>query len=487
MFSNIGSKQSKLAVGMAAGFLFLVLLPLFIIAHFNYPCNDDFAYAGAIYMGVKNGSDFWTIVSGCWKIAMQYYHGWQGRYFDDIISAFGVGIAIPKYYFLGTYLTLALFVVANVCFVITITYRACRLDFHVSWILAVLMTAMQILYVPYSAEAFYLYVGATGYTMAYALLLFLGVTLICFYLEKTKKRRILYGILAVLLTAMVGGSNYSTGLLTAEILSAICILMLIQKKRCRFLLLILAEYLVCFVKFNALSPGNHARMGNVKSLGIAGSILASLQRGGVFLREWFQLPVALFLVIVFLLGASQIAKMNFSFRLPGLLTALSFGMFSSMMTPPFFAGATWGPGRLINLVYFSYYFLLGGNLLYWIGWAVHRHEKCKRVFQKEIGVLPALLCFFVLLTVCLKIYGLQSTSSSSASLSLMKGEASQYLKENELRWEIYMDDSIKDAEVENFSVKPYVLYYDDIVADETDWRNYTVASFFGKNSIRIKR
>lgn len=487
MFSVIWSKQSKLAVGLAAGFLVFVLLPLFVIAHFNYPCNDDFAYAGAIYTGIKNGNGFWEIVSGCWKIAMQYYHGWQGRYFDDIVSAFGIGIAIPQYYFLGTYLTLILFAVANVCFIITVIHKVCRLDLPVSWILAVLITAMQILYVPYPAEAFYWYVGATGYTMAYALLLFLGVSLLCFSLAKTKKGRILHGVFAVLLTAMVGGSNYSTGLLTAEILAIVCILMLLQKKRCRFLLFILAEYLVCFVKFNALSAGNHARMGNVESLGIARSILASLQRGGVFLKEWFHLPTAFLLAVVFLLGASQMAKLNFSFRLPMLLTAISFGLFSSMMTPPFFAGATWGPGRLINLVYFSYYFLLAGNLLYWTGWAAYRYEKCKLFFRKERKALPVLLCFFVFLTACLKIYGLQSTSSSSALLSLLKGEASQYLAENELRWAIYTDDSIKDAEVEDFSVKPYVLYYDDIVEDETDWRNYTVASFFGKNSIRIKR
>lgn len=511
MFSVTPSKQSKKAVGMAFVFLCLALLPLFVIAHFNYPCSDDFAYAGAIYIGIKNGSGFWNIVNGCWEMAMQFYHNWQGRYFDDIVSAFGVGTAVPKYYFLGTYLTLILFVTACICFIRTITYRLCRWDSGISWILAVLIAAMQILYIPYPSEGFYWYVGATGYTMAYALLLFLGQVLLRFYslendsgisdlqresqkqtyslfhLIETNKKKILLGIFAVLLTAMIGGSNYSTGLLTAEILVIACILMLMRKKKCGFLLVILVEYLICFVKFNALSPGNHARMRNVESFGVAGSVLASLRQGAVFLKEWFRLPVFLFLVVIFLLGTYQVAKMNFSFRLPGLVTVISFGLYCSMMTPPFFAGATWGPGRLINLVYFSYYFFLTGNLLYWTGWAVHKDKKLRLIAQKEIGALPVLLCFFILLLVCLKVYGLQSTSSSSALLSLVKGEAAEYLEENKIRWEIYTDDSIKDAEVEDFSVKPYVLYHDDIVEDETDWRNYTVGSFFGKDSIRLKR
>ena len=493
MFSEFfvtSSKQTKIAAGIAFVFLCLILLPLFIIAHFNYPCSDDFAYAGAIYTGVKNGIGFREIVKGCWETAVRFYHDWQGRYFDDIISAFGIGTAIPRYYFLGSWLTLVLFAGGCLGFVRTVTYKVCRWDSDISWITAVLMTAMQILYVPYPSEGFYWYVGATGYTMAYALLLLLGQMLILFYLEKdrsAKKTQIFSGAIAVILTAMIGGSNYSTGLLTAEILMIACILMLMQKKRCGFLMVILAEYLICFVKFNALSPGNNARMGNVESLGVAGSIAASLKQGAVFIKEWFRLPVFLMLVVIFLLGTYQVAKMKFSFRFPGVVTVISFGLYCSMMTPPFFAGATWGPGRLINLVYFSYYFFLTGNLLYWAGWAVRRFERLRPVVRKEVGVLPVLLCFLALLLISLKIYGLQSTSSSSALLSLVKGEATEYLKENESRWDIYTDDSVQNAEVEDFFVKPYVLYHDDITEDETDWRNSTVAGFFGKNSVKLIR
>lgn len=517
MFSKFYGKflnQSKTAAGITFAFLGLILLPLFVIAHFNYPCSDDFAYAGAIYTGIKNDIGFWGIVRGCWETAVRFYHDWQGRYFDDIVSAFGLGTAVPRYYFMGTYLTLVLFVAGSIGFIRTVTYRVCHWDAGISWITAVLMTAMQVLYVPYPSEGFYWYVGATGYTMAYALLLLLGQMLILFYQggdssmknsvredgteglserndvrfypARIGKTQIFSGIMAVILTAMIGGSNYSAGLLTAEILSIACIFMLVKRKRCWFLLAILAEYMVCFVKLNALSPGNHARMGNVESFGVMGSILASLKQGAVFSKEWFRFPVFLFLVILLLLGASQVAKMNFHFRLPGVVTLVSFGLYCSMMTPPFFAGATWGPGRLINLVYFSYYFFLAGNLLYWTGWAAHKYWKAGLIAKKEIMALPVVLCFFVMLLVSLKIYGLQSTSSSSALLSLAKGEAAEYLKENEGRWEIYTDDSVKNAEVEEFSIKPYVLYHDDITEDETDWRNSTVAGFFGKDSIRLR-
>lgn len=487
MISVIRSKQSKIALGMMLVFLVMALIPLFVIAHFNYPCSDDFAFADALYRGISGGSSLKVVMRGAWEEFVQFYTGWQGRYFDNILSNFGIGIAVPQYYFTGAYLVLVLFLVASIVFVRKITYRVCRWDSDISWIFVLLVISMQILYAPYPAEGFYWHVGATMYTIAYSLLLFLDIVLISFYSSERSGGRFLPGAVATFLAFMIGGSNYATGLLTAELLVLAFLWMLIRKRKCLFLGVVLVEYLICFVYFNALAPSNAGRMSTVESLGVTGSILASLKQGAVFLKEWFRLPVLFFLAAVLVLGTYQVSQMDFSFRLPGLVTLISFGLFCSMMTPPFFAGATWGPGRLINLVYFSYYFLLAGNLLYWTGWASHKYEKFCELAQKEVKVLPVVLCFLILLVVCLKIYGLQSTNSSSALLSLAKGEAAQYLRENEARWEIYEDDTVKNVEVEDFSVKPYVLYHDDIAEDETDWRNYTVARFFGKDSVRLIR
>lgn len=487
MFSMNSSKQSKIAVGLIFTFFCMILLPLFIIAHYNYPCSDDFSFADALYKGISDNSGLKAVLRGAWSEAVQFYKSWQGCYFNNVLSSFGIGIAVPRYYFLGTYLVLISFVAASVGFLRTVTYRIGQWNSKISWIVSVLITAMQILYVPYPSEAFYWFVGATVYTLTYALLLFLVMALMCFYLNTDSKRKTLCGVLAIALTFMIGGSNYSTGLLTAEILVLSFGWMFLQKRKCLFLGIILAEYLICFVIFNAFAPGNYARMGAVESLGVAGSILASFRQGFRFLREWFRMPVVFLLIVIFLLGASQVAKMDFSFKLPGLVTFFSFGLFCSQMTPPFFAGATWGPGRLINLIYFSYYFLLAGNLLYWTGWLAKRCEKFRLFISKEPKVLMVLLCFFVLWVIGLKIYGLQSTNSTSAFLSLAKGEASIYLEENKARWAVYEDNTILDVEVEDFSVKPRVLYHDDIVEDSTDWRNGAVANFFGKNSVRLKR
>ena len=62
MISVIRSKQSKIALGMMLIFLVMALIPLFVIAHFNYPCSDDFAFADALYRGISSGSSFKDIL-----------------------------------------------------------------------------------------------------------------------------------------------------------------------------------------------------------------------------------------------------------------------------------------------------------------------------------------------------------------------------------------------------------------------------------------
>ena len=466
-------------------FLAAVVVPLAWIACYNYPSSDDFAYAGSIYWNVKNGAGLWTIFRDAYRTAVNYYLTWQGRYFDDLVSAFGFGIAIPKYYFVGTWLVLALFLWGNLGLVHNVLKKMLKWDNHIAWIAAIWFTAFQLLYVPYAVEGFYWYVGATGYTMTYALLLLLVNTYYETLHAESKTGKAGYGILTAILVVMIAGSNYAGALLAAEILALFVILIFIKKaggKQKLFACVILIEYLICFA-CNALSPGNNSRMNHVESYGVLGSVLASLKQAAVFCKEWFRAPIVLLLLFLVVLAVPQLKKSDFSWKLPGGFTLVTFGLMASLMTPPFFAGATWGPGRLINLVYYSYYFFLASNLLYWLGWGM---RKCRETNQNGWSVLTAVLVMGIALLGCMKIYGLQSTNSTSALLSIIKGEAAQYRLENEERWNLLSDESLTELEVSDFTVKPYVLYHDDIVEDPDDWRNATVKGFFHKEYLKLR-
>ena len=53
------------------------------------------------------------------------------------------------------------------------------------------------------------------------------------------------------------------------------------------------------------------------------------------------------------------------------------------------------------------------------------------------------------------------------------------------RLEIYYDDDIRVAEVKGFSVKPHVLFFNDIQAEDSSdyWINENVAGYYGKEKV----
>lgn len=469
--------------------LLLTAAPLYAIALFNYPTSDDFCYADSLYRGIRSGAGFVTLVHNAFGEAMSFYHGWQGRYFDDVVSAFGIGVAVPKYYFLGTYAVLTGFICSEFMLFRRILHRICSWDSRVVWMVSAVIIMLQLWYVPYASEAFYWYVGATGYTGAYALMLFLAVSLMYYYGAGKKNRKVLPAIAAVLLTAMIGGSNYATGLVTLEILVLALVLGKLAGKRCLFLFCVTIEYSCCFL-LNALSPGNANRMHNVDGMSPLQSILESLHRAGIFCVEWFHLPILMLILFAAAVSLGSLAAMRYRFRLPGLVTLISFGIYASVLTPPFFADGTWGPGRLINILYDLYIILLTGNVLYWAGWILHKSKNVRELVQRNDfehrAAVPMLAAVLVLLLISVKLMGVQSVNPASAALSLLHGEAQQYRAENEERWVVYQDAKTENVVVPAFSVRPYVLYHDDITADPTDWRNTCTAGFFGKKSVSLE-
>jgi len=471
-----------------AGLVFTVV-PLYIIALFNYPTSDDFAYADSLYRNIHKGAGISTMIRDAFSEALSFYHGWQGRYFDDLVSAFGIGVAVPKYYFIGTYVVLTGFVCAELLLIYRILHHICGWDKKVVWSISAFVLMMQIWYVPYASEAFYWYVGATGYTGTYMLMLFLFAALTYYYGVKVKKKKIVPGIAAMLLAVMIGGSNYATGLVTLEILVLAFVIGKLTGKRCLFLFCITMEYTCAFL-LNALSPGNANRMHNVEGMSPLHSILESLHRAGIFCTEWFHLPILIMILFVTAISLGSLSVMKFRFRLPGLMTLCSFGLYASVLTPPLFADGTWGPGRLINILYYLYIIFSISNVLYWAGWLVHRSKKAREMVQRtdlENRVsIPMLLAALVCILISVKWMGLQSVNPASAALSLLHGEAQEYRTENEERWAVYTDSKKADAVVPAFSARPYVLYHDDITADPTDWRNTCTASFFGKKSVKLE-
>lgn len=73
----------------------------------------------------------------------------------------------------------------------------------------------------------------------------------------------------------------------------------------------------------------------------------------------------------------------------------------------------------------------------------------------------------------------------SAIRSLTNREAGIYEEEIGRRLQT-LNSGESEVELEPFTVKPYLLYFDDIEEDPADWKNVAVAEWFGKKKV-IKR
>ncbi|MCR5031487.1 MAG: hypothetical protein K6A92_01350 [Lachnospiraceae bacterium] len=418
------------------------------------------------------------MVQAAFRSAALFYRNWQGRYADNIVYSLGIGTAIPRFYFLGTWAVLTLFVTVNL-WVITQTLREIfEIPTERAYLAAALFTLFQVLYLPYPSQGFFWYLGATSYTGTYSMLI-LGIYSVWKIGRKNEGKRTNF-VIAFLCIAVVAGSNYSTALLAGEILVILLILQLLQKKSVWLHLLLLIEFSGLFA-INALDPANQTRINSVELMSPFASILASFQRSSAFAVEWFHFTVLFLTVAIFWLVYPYLWNAK-GYRYPIIYSAATFCLYTSMLTPPFYAGGTWGPGRLVNTVYFAYLFVLCSNVLYWGGWLLRKTTPVRQRMSMPIFVGAIAVLFLI----ALKYYSLQSTSVTSALLSLQKGEAASYRKENEARWELYEGSEVMDVVVDDYTVKPYVLYHDDIIEDPTDWRNVALASFFSKKSVRLR-
>ena len=68
----------------------------------------------------------------------------------------------------------------------------------------------------------------------------------------------------------------------------------------------------------------------------------------------------------------------------------------------------------------------------------------------------------------------------------MDGSAATYKRETQQRLAILQDDSIKDAELAEYTVHPEMLFYWDVTPDENEWVNQATAIYYNKDSVRLK-
>ena len=73
---------------------------------------------------------------------------------------------------------------------------------------------------------------------------------------------------------------------------------------------------------------------------------------------------------------------------------------------------------------------------------------------------------------------------TSAMQDLLNGSCTAYAQENAQRLAILENDTIADAVLQRYDIRPDLLYYEDVDPDPDNWANVNMAEYFGKDSVR---
>lgn len=472
--------------------LAVILWPLLIIAKYDYPSADDWSFGIYMYRAMQVGEGIPGVFHAIWQTISE--NVWEARFSILILSALQPAAFGEQFYRITPYLMIGSVILSQLLLV-----KECIAGQNEEnkWFvvpICVPLTILQILYCPYPTESFYWYNGSVNYTFVYSLsLILLALYLRIALKEMNKKKRIAATVFACMLAVLVGGNNFSTSVSMMCTLICLQIVFLIYHKDAfrRTWIVTLLETISVFMCIT--SPLTTTRIdanfgGTIANTPLM-AIWLSFERTFLNIISWTDIKMLLLLVLVFPFIWKAVRKMNYSFRMPIVFTALSFGVYSSQATATLYVDNNMGGGRQGAILWYFYVLWIVANEIYWCGWAAGRilkpekSEKVDGLAQKYLlrycGVVGVLLAAAVLFG------NVQETSSYRAYRMWRNGWAQAYGEGWEERFKVLKDDSVKDVVFTPLYPVELIMYADLQPEDGYTWVNVVCADYYGKESITV--
>lgn len=502
----------KLAAVGAAVLLALLLIPLFRLIPYAAPWYDDYNYGIFAKNAMLETPGLMGALKGAWECARTQWYAWQGTYSSIFFMALMPGIWGEDKYFLGPLFLLILLTVSVLTLVGVLMKDVLKAD-TASCVIIQCVTASVVIVLLYSSNAgIFWYNAGIHYVGMHAVGMLLVASQV--HLLRTPKKGLAAG-LAVLGMAgalLAAGSNFVTalqGILT--LLTVAALGLLFYRKKVLLLLPALCVYAFGFYK-NIAAPGNSVRARSYEGWGyspvmsVFRSFLEAFKHLGEF-TGWITLAVLILLVPIIW---RTVQKCEFSFRLPGLVTAWSFCLYAAGFTPSLYSLGHAGLGRTLNAVKITYQLLLILNTVYWVGWVNCRRRQRRTQIPEAKGQSaagqektaesggpqavetsrtgPAPWWFYACMgAVMLVIFSFSKNqagnySSYGAYYYVHTGEAYNFHREYLQRVEL-LKSSEKHVVLEPYHFKPWLLCTQDLTDNPNEEPNRAIAAWYGKESV----
>ena len=474
LFSWLGSLSlsRRTLARVMAGVFFLSLVPLVIIALYNYPADDDFGYA-------LPGATAWLETGSLLQVAqaivnkvIDTYYNWQGAFASSLHMALTPMIFDQNLYFLSNWAMLAMLCLSIGYLLKGVLRTLPGADRSVLWIVYPTICLLTIQFMPSISDGIYWHTGGVYTSTGIMTLLMLGL-IFRSRQPQSKARSLWRGACLAVLGVLVGGGNYGAMLGAFVFILLLTVHAFICRDQSRFHCLVGLFALSAAMMVSVLAPGNSQRfaMGEEKLsifTALVTSVLDSFDLFGELLTP--QLLAALLIIIPVMW--TPLKESSYRFRHPLMVFVLLYGLFSAAIVPGVYTQSDYLAGRYFNILYLYFLVLAIGSALYAEGWLIRRLERSQ---DKRAGHI---LCvantmgtrfsvIYLSLCIALTAFGgfaftIMNTSSVSATKSLVTGEAAKFQQDMLERQEyIRVTDSDVTA-VKPLDGQPYVFKADHL-------------------------
>lgn len=477
--------------------LLLIVIPMTYISKYMWPVSDDFELSIWTKEAYVTTGSVWQVLKRAWDLVVYKYFNWQGAYSSIFLMALQPGIWGDEHYWMGVVLIMFSLLIGIFALSYVLMVKHGKAPKSVWLTITSLVTFAWFLRVMYTEEAFYWWTGASYYTGFYAWGMMIVAAMLCFYTDwerYSKGKRCFSYIAGALACLFVAGGNFPTSLMLVLIGIGLVASAFYHKKKSRSVLTVYTASILAGLLISVLAPGNHTHMTNDFEADRTAieAIFISIRDGLGYIASWTNISVIMMFVFLLPFIWQLVRSCGCQFRLPVVVTILSGGVYLAEYAPVSYAFGGYAPGRMINLYYINYFWLLLFNVFYWLGWIdkvlERKQEQKLRVFaEKQNKWQPTYVCIvgilFLLSTVKV---GVTNTNLYWVYLELYKGyyqQLDEFIEERVMYFEQHQGE---DVTVERIPYESVITYFSDLFPDKGHVVNSAVAEYYGVNSVSLK-
>lgn len=445
----------------------LMLIPMVLVAFYNYPADDDFEFAlGSATAWVQTGS-LLQVGRAIGDKLFSSYHNTHGAFISSLLSFSTTPLTYDmNLYFLSNWAILAVLCLSIAYLVKSVLYSLLSAQRGSFWLIYTPIMILVLQFMPAAGDGLYWHSGGMYLYTFCNICLSLGL-LIRVHKPQSKARSLWRGCMLALNGFMIGGSGYPLMLSTLVLLAGLLVILFSCHSKKTGYAILWSSFFVVAATVSLLAPGNQLRQERLgDTVGPLYSVVTAILDGFDLASQWCTPQLLAMLLLIVPAMWPLLQKSTLTFRHPFLWLVLLYGNFAATLVPGIYTQFGYGAGRVYNVIYTSFLLLAIGSTVYAVGWLIRFFERRQApilLLQWTTRFSALYLALVVgMLTLGGFGYTIMNTSSISATKSLATGEAALFRQAMEERQEYIRVTDSDVVDVHGLPAQPYIFKDDKL-------------------------